>query len=168
MDESESRITCISVALDGTNLLVRMQRIRRFLSNERFSQTITLIPLIRLLRPILSVLDEIVLTMDRTEWKKRVKWINIPTVALRYRGRAIRLFWIVRDCKENSSFEHWKHVLAPVIEAQEQRGWISAYIHVVADREFASPKLVEWLKKSYVADSTLRLKASMQSALKRC
>ena len=39
--------------------------------------------------------------------------------------------------------------------------WISAHIHVVADREFASPKLAEWLKTSYEVDSTLRLKASM-------
>jgi ABC-type dipeptide/oligopeptide/nickel transport system permease component len=32
--------------------------------------------------------------MDRTEWKKRGKWINILTVALSYKGRAIPLFWI--------------------------------------------------------------------------
>ncbi len=150
-----------AMPFDGTNLLVRMQRIRRFLSNDRISPTITLIPLIRLLRPILSRLDEIVLTMDRTEWKKRGKWINILTVALSYKGRAIPFFWIVRDCKGNSSFEHWKQVLAPVIDALQQMDWISAPIHVVADREFASPKLAEWLKTTYEGDSTLRLKASM-------
>jgi hypothetical protein len=115
-----------ALPIDGTNLLVRMQRIRRFLSNEGISPLKTIIPLIRLLRPILLKLDEIVLAMDRTEWKKRGKWINILTVALSYKGRAIPLLWIV-----------------------------------VADREFASPKLAEWLKTSYEVDSTLRLKASM-------
>ena len=160
---AKANLVSLAVALpiDGTNLLVRMQRIRRFLSNERISPTITLIPLIRLLRPILSKLDEIVLTMDRTEWKKRGKWINILTVALSYKGRAIPLFWIVFGRRGNTSFEHWKQVLAPVIEALKQMDWISAHIHVVADREFASPKLAEWLKTSYVVDSTLRLKASM-------
>lgn len=146
---------------DGTNLLVRMQRIRRFLSNEGISPLKTLILLIRLLRPILSELDEIVLTMDRTEWKKRGKVVNILTVALSYKGRAIPLLWIVLSRKGNTSFEHWKRVLAPVIEALKQMDWISAPIHVVADREFASPKLAEWLKTSYEVDSTLRLKASM-------
>ena len=34
-------------------------------------------------------------------------------------------------------------------------------IHVVADREFASPKLAEWLKSTYGVDATLRIKASM-------
>ena len=150
-----------ALPMEGTNLLVRMQRIRRFLSNEGFSSLKTLIPQIHLLRQILSKSDVIVLTMDRTEWKKRGKWINILTVALSYKGRAIPLFWIVLDRKGNPSFEHWKQVLALVLEALKQMDRISAYIYVVADREFAGPKLAEWLKTSYGIDSTLRLKASM-------
>ncbi|RCV64717.1 hypothetical protein C5S53_07355 [Methanophagales archaeon] len=127
---AKANLVSLAVALpiDGTNLLVRMQRIRRFLSNERISPTLTLIPLIRLLRPILSKLDEIVLTMDRTEWKKRGKWINILTVALSYKGRTIPLFWIVFGRRGNTSLEHWKQVLAPVIEALQQMDWISAGI----------------------------------------
>ena len=84
---------------DRTSLLVRMQRIRRFLSNERISPLKTLIPLIHLMRPILSELDEIVLSVDRTEWKRLCKVVNILTVALSYKGRAIPLFWIVLDRK---------------------------------------------------------------------
>jgi hypothetical protein len=87
--------------------------------------------------------------------------VNILTVALSYKGRAIPLFWIVLDRKGNTSLEHWKQVLSPVIETLQQMDWISALIHVVADREFASPKLAEWLKETYGIDSTLRLKASM-------
>ena len=160
---AEANLVSLAEALpyDGTSLLVRMQRIRRFLSNRGISPSKTLISLIRLLRPKLEELDEIVLTMDRTEWKKRGNVVNILTVALSYKGRAIPLFWIVLDRKENTSLEHWKHVLSPVIETLQQMEWISAPIHVVADREFASPKLAEWLKETYVIDSTLRLKASM-------
>jgi hypothetical protein len=50
-----------ALPLDGANLLVRMQRIRRFLSNEGISPSITLVPLICLRRPILSKSDDIVL-----------------------------------------------------------------------------------------------------------
>ena len=40
--------------------------------------------------------------------------------------------------------------------------WLSGIpIHVVADREFASPKLAEWLKIDYGVGVTLRMKASM-------
>lgn len=40
--------------------------------------------------------------------------------------------------------------------------WLSGIpIHVVADREFASPKLAEWLKNTYGVGATLRMKASM-------
>lgn len=104
----------------------------------------TVIPLIYLLRPILSKLSKIVLTMDRTDWKKRYKYINILSVAVSYKGRAIPLFWIVLDRKGNSSFDHWKYVLTPVIEGLQQMGWLSGIpIIVVADKEFASPKLAE-------------------------
>lgn len=122
----------------------------------------TIIPLIYLLRPILSKLSKIVLTMDRTDWKKRCKYINILSVAVSYKGRAIPLFWIVLDRKGNSSFDHWKYVLTPVIEGLQQMEWLSGIpIIVVADKEFASPKLAEQLKNTYGVDATLRIKSSM-------
>lgn len=93
---------------------------------------------------------------------KTGKHINILSVALYYKGRAIPVFWTVFGNKGNSSFEQWKQVLTPVIEGLQQMEWLSCVpIHVVADREFASPKLAEWLKNTYGVDSTLRLKASM-------
>lgn len=148
--------------LDGTSEMARVQKIRRFLSNKKLSPAITVVPLIRLMRPLLMKLPEIVLTMDRTDWEKRRKYINILSVAVSYKGRALPLFWIVLDRKGNSSFEHWKKVLTPVIEGLQQMDWASDIpIHVVADREFASPKLAEWLKNTYNVDATLRLKASM-------
>ncbi len=110
-----------------------IQRIRRFLSNKKLSPAIAVVPLIRLMRPLLSKLPEIVLTMDRTDWEKRRKHINILSVAVSYKGRAIPLFWIVLDRKGNSSFEDWKHVLTPVIEGLQQMEWLSSIpIHVVA------------------------------------
>ncbi len=104
------------LSVNGPSVTACAQRIWRFLSNRKISPTMTVIPLIYLLRPILSKLSKIVLTMDRTDWKKRCKYINILSVAVSYKGRAIPLFWIVLDRKGNSSFDHWKYVLTPVIE----------------------------------------------------
>lgn len=151
-----------SLSIGDASVIACIQRIRRFLSNKKLSPLIIVVPLLPLMRPLLSKLPEIVLTMDRTDWEKRRKYINILSVAVSYKGRAIPLFWIVLDRKGNSSFEHWKQVLTPVIEGLQQMKWLSGVpIHVVADREFASPKLAEWLKKTYGVDATLRMKASM-------
>ena len=151
-----------ALPMDESNEMAHMQRVRRFLSNENISPSIVLLPLIRLFRPILSTLPEIVLTMDRTDWEKRQKNVNILSVAIAYKGRAVPLFWIVLDRKGASSFKHWKQVLAPVIEGLKQMEWLSNIpIHVVADREFASPKLAKWLKETYNIDSTVRIKRSM-------
>lgn len=151
-----------SLSLGGASVIACMQRIRRFLSNKKLSPGITVVPLIRLMRPLFLKLPEIVLTMDRTDWEKRRKHVNILSVAVSYEGRAIPLFWIVLARKGNSSFEHWKQVLTPVIDGLRQMEWLSGKpIHVVADREFASPKLAEWLKDTYDVDATLRMKASM-------
>jgi hypothetical protein len=151
-----------SLAANGPSEMACIQRIRRFLSNKKLSPSMTLLPLINLMRPILSELPEIVLTMDRTDWERRRKYINILSVAVSYKGRALPLFWIVLGRKGSSSFKHWKHVLTPVIEGLQQMEWISGKpILVVADREFASPKLAEWLKNTYGVEAILRMKASM-------
>ncbi len=151
-----------SLSFNNSGVMACIQRIRRFLSNIRISPTIVLIPLIHLMRPLLEKMPEIVLIMDRTDWEKRLKYINILSVAVGYKGRALPLFWIVSWRKGNSSFDDWKRVLAPVIEALLKMEWLTCKPnHVVADREFASPKLAEWLKTTYNVDSTLRIKASM-------
>ena len=151
-----------SLAVNGPSEMACIQRIRRFLSNKKLSPSITLVPLICLMRPLLSKLPEIVLTMDRTDWGKRRKHINILSVAVNYKGGAMPLFWIDLNRKGNSSFKHWKRVLTPVIKGLHQMEWLSGKpIIVVADREFASPKLAEWLKNTYGVEATLRIKASM-------
>jgi len=165
LENNEAHLSRLGECLEinsNANVMGCMQRIRRFLSNKRISPAMTVLPLIRLMRPLLSNLPEIVLAMDRTDWEKRKKYINILTVAISYKGRAIPVYWKVFGRKGNSSFEDWKDVLTPVIKGLQQMDWLSGKtIHVVADREFASPKLAEWLKTSYGVGATLRMKASM-------
>ncbi len=152
-----------TLSINGISAMACIQRIRRFLSNKRISPSIILVPLICLMRPILEKLPELTLIMDRTDWEKRCKYINILSVAASYKGRALPLFWIVTGRKGNSSLDQWKRVLTPVIEALQKMEWLSGkHINVLGDREFASPKLAEWLKTTYKnVDATLRMKASM-------
>lgn len=150
------------LAVNGPSKDACIQRVRRFLSNKRITPMFFVIPLISLMRPLLENLPMIVLSMDRTEWKKRGIWINVLSVGVCYKGRALPVFWMVFSKKGNSSLHHWKKVLTPVIEGLQRMDWLSDKpIHVVADREFASPKLAEWLKRTYAVDSTLRVKSNM-------
>lgn len=75
-----------SLSVGDASVMACIQRIRRFLSNNKLSPAITVIPRIRLMRPLLSKLPEIVLCMDRTDWGKRGKHINILSVAIYYKG----------------------------------------------------------------------------------
>lgn len=166
LENNKAHISKLGENLSDNNASVMacIQRIRRFLSNERISPSLVIVPLIYLMRPLLENLSEIVLIVDRTDWEKRRKYINILSVAVNYKGRALPLFWIVFGRKGCSSFDQWKQVLTPVIEGLQQIPWLSdkpMHIHVVADREFASPKLAEWLKAIYDVAVTLRIKASM-------
>jgi hypothetical protein len=116
------------------------------------------------MRPLLEKLPEIILIVDRTDWKKRGQYINILSVAVSYKGRALPLYWMVFGKQGCSSLEQWRQVLFPVIIVLQQINWLSdktIHIHVVADREFASPKLAEWLKNLYNVSVTLRIKSSM-------
>ncbi len=147
-----------------TKIMTPIQRVRRFLSNPKISPSLTVGPLIYLMRPLLEKLPEIILIVDRTDWKKRRQHINILSVAVSYKGRALPLYWMVSGKQGCSSLEEWKQVLFPVIIVLQQMSWLSdkqIHIHVVADREFASPKLAEWLKNLYNVAVTLRIKANM-------
>ena len=147
-----------------TKIMTPIQRIRRFLSNPKISPSLTVKPLIYLMRPLLEKLPEIILIVDRTDWEKRQQHINILSVAVSYKGRALPLYWMVFGKKGSSSLEQWKQVLFPVIIIFQQMSWLSdknIHIHVVADREFASPKLAEWLTNEFDVAVTLRIKASM-------
>jgi hypothetical protein len=149
---------------DDIDVMASIQRVRRFLSNPKISPSLTVRPLIYLMRPLLEKLPEIILIVDRTDWEKRRHYINILSVAVSYKGRALPLYWMVFGKQGCSSLKQWKQVLFPVIIVLQQMSWLSdkaIHIHVVADREFASPKLAEWLKTVYDVAVTLRIKANM-------
>ena len=57
--------------------------------------------------------------------------------------------------------QHWQQVLTPAVDALRCVQWLQRCpLTVAADREFASPKLAEWLFDTYRVNSVLRLKRS--------
>ena len=146
---------------DDITDMARRQKIRRFMSNPRISPHIFLHALVLLIRPLFQNASILELVMDRTEWIKRRTPVNILNVALSYKGRAIPLFWLVLNRRGNSGLQNWETVLTPVIAALRYTSWAQGkQIHVLADREFASPKLSQWLWVTFRVGSTLRLKRS--------
>jgi hypothetical protein len=157
------QITALAEALPDldTDQAVKEHRIRRFLSNPRLSPEHLLPVFLRVLQPRLSRMPEIVLALDRTHWKKRRCDVNLLMVSVTVEGRAIPLFWKVWNRAGNSSFADGCAVLTPVLQAlQRQEGRYVRPVIGTADREFASPRLAEWLKTTYQVESVLRLKRS--------
>lgn len=163
LEGTPAHLTALAEALPDidTAQVAKEQRIRRFLSNPHLSPIQLLPVFIHILHPLLILLPALVLSMDRTCWKKRKRHVNILMVSVSFRGRAIPLYWSVTNRAGNSSFKEWKQVLTPVItHLQARPGFSTNPLIVVADREFASPKLAEWLSTTYHVESVLRLKRS--------
>ena len=144
---------------DTTTDRARQQRIRRFLSNRFICPRLFVPAMVSMVRPLVSVADVLELVIDRTEWMRRGIPVNVLDVGLSYQGRALPLFWTAENRRGNSSICAWQQALAPVIDALRAAAWTQGKtIHVVADREFASPKLSQWLWETYRIGSTLRVK----------
>ena len=144
---------------DATTDKARQQRIRRFLSNRLIFPRLFVPAIVSTIRPLVEADDVLELVIDRTEWMRRGIAVNVLDVGLSYQGRALPLHWTACLCNgrqaENrrgcSSIDAWKQVLAPVIDALRAATWTQGKtIHVNADREFASPKLSQWLWETYL------------------
>ncbi|GAK49123.1 putative transposase [Candidatus Moduliflexus flocculans] len=161
LEGTTAHLTALAEALPDvdTDHMAKEQRTRRVLSHSRLSPTLFLPVFVQLLRPVLATLPEVVLSMDRTHWKKRKRHINILMVSVHFQARAIPVFWRVLDRAGNSAFEHWKTVLTPVMTEFQAHAWLAKPpLIMTADRECASPQLAEWLKTTYHVESVLRLK----------
>lgn len=163
LDGTPAHLTALAEALPDVapDTNVKAQRVRRFLSSPKISPQRVLPVVIHLLRPLLQALPELILSMDRTTWKKRHRHVNILMVSVSFEGRAIPLCRIVWDQGGSFSYAQWTAVLSPVLTELQKHAWCAEIpIIVVADREFASPRLAHWLKQTYHVESVLRLKRS--------
>lgn len=158
-----AHLTHLSDALpdDGIQAEAKEQTVRRFLSSRKISAEQTLDSRIALALPVLGRQKDIIITLDRTEWKKRRQNVQVLSASAAMYGRAVPLFWKTANRTGNTSWETWQGVLAPLLEAIMRCDDLQTYrVIVVADREFASPRLVHWLKDTFGVFAVVRCKRS--------
>ena len=79
--------------------------------------------------------------LDRTQWREH----NVLMVSLAWHQHALPLYWGFLPQLGNSSLRQQQQVLSPVLRLLR-----SYPVVVVADREFHSPKLANWLRHKRV------------------
>ena len=121
---------------DETTDMARRQRIRRFLSNCRLDVAIFTPALLRLLRPLLLGVPEVILSMDRTEWRRRGQVVNVLSIALVLDGITFPLYWIVLARPGATGLQQWQQVLTPALDALRCTCWLERRpLTIAADRE---------------------------------
>ena len=116
------------------------RRIQRFFSGFSFDITI-IIPLVLAL---FAFKGQLILILDRTNWKWGKKDINILLLSVAYRGIGIPLFWSVSASAGTSSTAERISILKKILE-KIGPGRIHAFL---ADREFIGDEWFRFLKKA--------------------
>jgi Transposase DDE domain len=90
--------------------------------------------------------EKVYVIIDRTNWYFGKKKINIFLLAIAYEGLAIPLFWSVLNKAGSSNFAEQKELIEQFVNTFG-RDCIEG---LLADREFASGKLFQWLNKNKI------------------
>lgn len=151
----------------------RRRSIQRFLVLPRFSIRALWFPLIKCwvksyFRPVpqnrkqrrqqkkLKRNKQLLLVIDRSQWKER----NLFMVSLVWEKRAIPIYWQILPKVGNSSLAEQQALLKPVLKL------LKGYpIVLLADREFHSVKLANWLCQQNIG-FVLRIKKNTYIELK--
>lgn len=118
------------------------KRIQRFFSEFSFDITI-IIPLVLAL---FALNGQLILILDRTNWKWGKRDINILLLSVAYRGIGIPLFWSVSGSAGASSTSERISILKKILEKIGHRR-IQAFL---ADREFIGDEWFRFLKKAKI------------------
>lgn len=118
------------------------RRVRRFFSGFSFDITV-IVPLILTL---FCLKGQLILILDRTNWKWGKKDINILLLSVAYRGIGIPLFWSVSSHSGSSSTSERISILKKILQQIGHRR-IQAFL---ADREFIGEDWFRFLKKAKI------------------
>jgi hypothetical protein len=114
------------------------RRVRRFFAGFSFDRTV-IIPMVLAL---FGLKKELLLILDRTNWKWGKRDINIMLISVAYRGIGIPIFWQVSTNSGSSSTAARKQVLKSVL----QKIGVSRIKAFLADREFIGEEWFRFLK----------------------
>lgn len=118
------------------------RRVRRFFSNFVFDRTV----LISIVFSLFPLKKDLILILDRSNWKWGQKNINILLLSVAYRGIAIPLYWVVSADAGTSSTEERITLFKKVLD-HIGKNRIKAFL---ADREFIGEEWFRFLKKQKI------------------
>lgn len=130
----------------GGKLESRAQKLRRWVSNVHFVSSDFLLCYLNLLAPVLTTQPALTLIIDRTSWTRLGVHLNLFLCSIAFNGRSFPIFWVFLPKRGASNLEEQQHLLAPVLTAIAAHPLlVTLSVTVVADREFCSPLLAQWL-----------------------
>lgn len=119
-----------------------MRRLQRFFA--KYALNLDLIA--RMIFSLLPVGKEVVLSMDRTNWKFGEVNINILMLGVTYKGIAFPLLFKLLDKRGNSNWEERKGIVQRFIDIFGSERINS----LVADREFVGKEWIAWLNENRI------------------
>lgn len=129
----------------------RVQRFERLLKCEKLVPLEALKPIARLVLASLAKSQPLMILMDRS-------WIfdtlNLLWISVGLMGRSLPLGWVLVPHEGNSDLALQQKILRWLKEVLPE----NAQVRIVADREFHSVHLAEWIEKELELDYVLRLK----------
>lgn len=98
--------------------------------------------------------QEVVLTIDRTNWKFGKTNINVLMLGIAYKGTCLPLIWKMLIKRGNSNEEERENLLSKFLKclSKSQKKQIKC---LVADREFIGYQWISYLKKEKIANYAL-------------
>ena len=120
----------------------RYRRLQRFFSEFKFNYDW----LAKLIFKLFFTGKKVYVTIDRTNWFWGKAKINILTLGIAYEGIAIPLLWCLLDKAGNAKANEHQAILERFVDLFGQ----SCIAGVLADREFASGELFEFLNKQEI------------------
>jgi transposase len=132
-------------------LEARVQCFERLLKSEKLVPLEALKPIAKKVLSSLSQQPPLMILMDRSMVKDT---LNLLWISVGLMGRSLPLGWVLVPHDGNSDLALQQEILSWLKEILPER----AQVRVVADREFHSVYLAEWIEKELKLEYVLRLK----------
>lgn len=132
-------------------LEARVQRFERLLKCKKLVPLEALQPIARRVLASLSKSQPVMIRMDRSMINDT---LNLLWIAVGFNGRALPLGWVLVPHDGNSDLALQQEILQWLKEILPTE----TKVRIVADREFHSVHLAEWIEKELELDYVLRLK----------
>ncbi|VEP12928.1 transposase (fragment) [Hyella patelloides LEGE 07179] len=118
----------------------RRKKIQRLLASSSFSLCLFWFPIIKsIVKQEFRKSERLILILDRTQWQDN----NIFMISVRWRKRALPIYWLVLNKKGSSNLREQINLIKPVLKL------FSHYeVLILGDREFHGIELSYWLKQS--------------------